>query len=138
MSNFKNEEAMDAQETAIAAAVGPADTLLERLAERLGGRAKAEAVFGTPVHQGDVTVIPVARVRWGLGAGGGEDRRTDGAASGSGGGGGVAADPIGYIEIGGAGAVFRPIGHPFANPGFILASALAAGIVIRALGRLRR
>ena len=129
---------MDAQHEAIAAAVGPADTLLERLAERIGGRAKTDAVFGVPVQQGDVTVIPVARVRWGLGAGGGEDHRTDGVASGSGGGGGVAVDPIGYIEIGSAGAVFRPIGRAFANPGFILAAALAAGIVIRALGRFRR
>jgi uncharacterized spore protein YtfJ len=129
---------MDAHEAAIAAAVGPADTLLERLAERIGGRAKVDAVFGAPVQQGDVTVIPVARVRWGLGAGGGEDRRTDGAASGSGGGGGVAADPIGYIEIRSEGAVFRPMGHAFANAGFILATALAAGIVIRAIGRLRR
>jgi uncharacterized spore protein YtfJ len=126
------------REEAIAAAVGPADTLLERLAERIGGRAKVDAVFGAPVQQGDVTVIPVARVRWGMGGGGGEDRRTDGAASGSGGAGGVAADPIGYIEISGSGAVFRPIGHAFANAGFILASAIAAGIVIRALARLRR
>jgi uncharacterized spore protein YtfJ len=129
---------MDAHEEAIAAAAGPGDTLLERLAERIGGRAKAEAVFGAPVQHGEVTVIPVARVRWGLGAGGGEDRRTDGAASGSGGGGGVAADPIGYIEIGRAGAVFRPIGHAYANPGLIVATALATGIVIRALGSLRR
>jgi uncharacterized spore protein YtfJ len=129
---------MDAQAEAMAAATNPGDTLLERLAERLGGRAKAEAVFGPPVQHGEVTVIPVARLRWGLGAGGGEDRRADGAASGSGGGGGIAADPIGYIEIGSSGAVFRPIGHAYANPGFILAAALAAGIVIRALGRLRR
>jgi uncharacterized spore protein YtfJ len=28
-----------------------------------------EAVFGAPVQHGEVTVIPVARVRWGLGAG---------------------------------------------------------------------
>jgi len=129
---------MDAHEEATAAAAGPRDALLERLAERLGGRAKAEAVFGAPVQHGEVTVIPVARVRWGLGAGGGEDRRTDGAASGFGGGGGVAADPVGYIEIGSAGAVFRPIGHDYANPGFVLAAAFAASIVIRALGRLRR
>jgi uncharacterized spore protein YtfJ len=95
-------------------------------------------VFGAPVQHGEVTVIPVARVRWGLGAGDGEDRRPDGAASGSGGGGGVAADPVGYIEIGSAGAVFRPISHAYANPGFILATAFAAGIVIRAIGRLRR
>lgn len=129
---------MDAHEQAIAAATSPADTLLERLAERIGGRAKVEAVFGLPVQQGDVTVIPVARVRWGIGGGGGADRRADGAASGSGGGGGVAADPIGYIEIGSSGAVFRPIGHTYANPSFILATALAAGIVIRALARFCR
>lgn len=128
---------MDAHDEANAAATGTGDTLLERLAERIGGRAKAEAVFGAPVQHGEVTVIPVARVRWGLGAGSGEDRRTDGDSLGSGGGGGVAATPIGYIEIGSAGAVFKPIGHAYANPGFILAAALAAGIVIRALGRLR-
>ena len=46
---------MNAQQEAIAAAVDPADTLLERLAERIGGRAKAEAVFGAPVQQGNVT-----------------------------------------------------------------------------------
>jgi hypothetical protein len=124
---------MDAHHEATAAAAGLGDTLLERL----GGRAKAEAVFGAPVLHSEVPVIPVARVRWGLGAGGGEDRRADGASSGSGGAGGVAADPGGYIEIGSAGAAFRPIGHAYANPGFILAAALAAGIVIRALGRLR-
>jgi uncharacterized spore protein YtfJ len=129
---------MDAHEQAAAAAGAPGDTLIERLAERIGGRAKAEAVFGPPVQHSDVTVIPVARVRWGLGAGGGEDRGTDRAASGSGGGGGVVADPVGYIEIGSAGAVFRPIGHAYANPGFVLAVAFAAGLVIRALGRLRR
>ena len=92
-------------------------------------------VHGVPRIWGirsSIAVGPLASVRCG------EDRRTDGAASGSGGGGGVAADPIGYIEIGSAGAVFRPIGHAYANPGFILATALAASIVIRALGRLRR
>jgi hypothetical protein len=62
-------DTMDAHEEAIAAAAGPGNTLLERLAERIGGRAKAEAVFGAPVQHGEVTVIPVARVRWGLGAG---------------------------------------------------------------------
>lgn len=60
---------MDAHEEASAAATGLGDTLLERLAERIGGRAKAEAVFGAPVQHGEVTFIPVARVRWGLGAG---------------------------------------------------------------------
>ncbi len=43
---------------------------LTRLAERLGATAAASAVFGTPVERNGVTVIPVARVRWGFGGGG--------------------------------------------------------------------
>ena len=129
---------MDAHERAVAAASGPGDALIERLADRVGGRAKVEAVFGAPVQQDDVTVIPVARVRWGVGGGGGEDRRNDVSASGSGGGGGVAADPVGYIEITQAGTTFRPIAHAYANPIFILTSAFAAAIVLRALGKVLR
>lgn len=127
---------MDAHDEARQAAGSPVGTLLEWLAERIGGRARAEAVFGPPVEHGHVTVIPVARIRWGFGGGGGEDRQGAGA-SGSGGGGGVAADPVGYIEVTDAGATFRPIGDAFANPALILASALAAGIVLRALAKVR-
>jgi uncharacterized spore protein YtfJ len=95
-----------------------------------------EAVFGAPVQQGDVTVIPVGRIRWGVGGGGGESVAEG--AQGSGGGGGVAADAIGYIEITSDGAIFRRIGHPAANPVLILVSAFGAAIVIRALAKLLR
>jgi hypothetical protein len=44
----------------------PADRLIERLAELIGAKAGVRAVFGEPVQQGRVTVIPVARVRWGV------------------------------------------------------------------------
>jgi hypothetical protein len=122
---------------ATAAGARPSDTLLERLAERIGGRAKAEAVFGAPVQHGEVTVIAVARVRWGLGAGVARIAAPMGLHPGP-----VAAvvspPTPSAIEIGSAGAVFRPIGHAYSNPGFVLAAALSAGIVIRALGRLRR
>jgi uncharacterized spore protein YtfJ len=59
------------------AATGPtsADRLLERLAELIGGRAGVRAVFGEPIRNGELTVIPVARIRWGFGGGGG---RADG------------------------------------------------------------
>ena len=53
-------------------------------------------MFGNPVERGDVTVIPVARARWGFGGGGGRNRRNE---PGSGGGGGASVSPIGYIEI---------------------------------------
>jgi uncharacterized spore protein YtfJ len=107
--------------------------LVERLVSELGGHARVQAVFGEPVAREAVTVVPVARVRWGFGGGGGS--APDG--SGSGGGGGVAADPIGYIEITSAGASFRPIGRSF-GPAAVLSVAIAAAIVIRALARLRR
>jgi hypothetical protein len=72
-----------------AAGAMPPDRLIERLAELIGARAGIQAVFGEPVRQGAVTVIPVARVRWGFGGGGGRsDAAPDGPASGSGGGGG--------------------------------------------------
>jgi uncharacterized spore protein YtfJ len=107
--------------------------LVERLVSELGGYARIQAVFGEPVAREAVTVVPVARVRWGFGGGGGSAPE----GSGSGGGGGVAADPIGYIEITSAGASFRPIGRSF-GPAAVLPVAIAAVIVIRALARLRR
>jgi uncharacterized spore protein YtfJ len=117
----------------------PADRLLERLAELVGSRAGVQAVFGEPVLHDGLTVIPVARVRWGFGGGGGvAEGPQNGPASGSGGGGGVAADPIGYLEIGPEGTAFRPIREPYPSPFFVLACGLTAGIVIRALARLAR
>jgi len=115
----------------------PADRLLERLAELVGAKAGVQAVFGQPTKHGDFTVIPVARVRWGFGGGGGRaETPPAGPASGSGGGGGVAADPIGYLELGPEGAAFRPIREPYPSPMFLIASALAAAIVLRALARV--
>jgi len=115
----------------------PADRLLERLAELVGAKAGVQVVFGEPTTRGDVTVIPVARVRWGFGGGGGRaETPPAGPASGSGGGGGVAADPIGYLELGPEGAAFRPIRDAYPSPMFLIASALAASIVLRALARL--
>lgn len=118
---------------------GPADRLLERLAELVGARANVELVFGEPVKQGELTVIPVARVRWGFGGGGGRSEETPAGtpeAAGSGGGGGVAADPVGYLEITASGTTFRRIGERYPSALLLLAAAVAFGIVSRALARL--
>jgi uncharacterized spore protein YtfJ len=60
-----------------AAVATPADRLIERLAELIGAKA-IRSVFGEPVQQGGVPAIPVARIRWGFGGGGGRSdaRRT--------------------------------------------------------------
>ncbi len=133
----RHPDATDEARTAVDG--GPADRLLERLAERIGAKAGVHAVFGGPIRHGDRTVITVARVRWGFGGGGGSaDGPTTGSGSGSGGGGGVAADPVGYLEIGPVGTSFRQIREPYPSPLFVLASAMAAAIVLRALARLIR
>ena len=124
-------------EAARVSAGDPTDGLLERLAELVGAKAKVNTVFGDPIRQGDLTVVPVAKVRWGFGGGGGRSQATPtGTAAGTGVGGGVSAEPVGYLEIGETGATFRRISDPYPNPLFLLAAAIATGIVIRALARL--
>jgi len=88
-----------------------AENGLTRLAERLGAKAAASAVFGTPVERDGVTVIPVARVRWGFGGGGGSGRKEKDQ-DGWGGGGGVQAVPLGFIEVKDGGAQYRRVHDP--------------------------
>ena len=77
-----------------------------------------KAVFGEPIERDGITVIPVARVRWGFGGGAGSAPIAVGSGpgvegsmaptaangmqpgSGQGGGGAVTTDPIGWLEIG--------------------------------------
>jgi uncharacterized spore protein YtfJ len=134
-----------ATEAAAKAASGRSDGVVGRLAQLVGGHAGAGAVFGEPVRNGDIVVIPVARTRWASGGGeGSASTATDedaalpsGSGYGSGGGGGAMTDPIGYIEVGPDGAVFRRIG-PSVGALTILAAAIGLAIVLRAGARLAR
>jgi uncharacterized spore protein YtfJ len=134
----------EAMDEARAAASEPMDKILDRLGERLGNQASVKAVFGEPTERGDVTVIPVARVRWGFGAGGGSGPVKDAAAngermaSGTGAGGGVMAEPMGYLEVRPTGAAYVPLASAYPNPALIVAIGISIGIVIRALARLLR
>lgn len=122
-----------------AAEGGAAERFVETLAKQVGARAGVTVVFGDPIDRGDLTVVPVARVRWGFGGGAGNSgEATNVTGSGSGGGGGVLADPIGYVEIGPGGAAFRPIVQPYPSPAFLLASGITVAIVLRALTLLVR
>jgi uncharacterized spore protein YtfJ len=129
------EDTTKAQEAAIAA--GSAAGILERLADKLGGAASVSAVFGEPVEHHGTTVIPVARVSFGMGAGAGV-RRKDAELEGGGGGGGGSAEPAGFIEITDAGAVFRPIHEPLAARLVPLAGIIAGSLAPRAIRALRR
>jgi uncharacterized spore protein YtfJ len=134
-----NSEAMDEARQA-AQKEGPTDRLVEQLVERIGGRTGVQAIFGEPVERDGMTVVPVGRVRWAVGAGAGSGPDAAGGreamGSGSGGGGGAIADPVGYIELGSAGVRFRPIVGLPPNPLAILAVGLALTLVLRAVARL--
>ena len=109
-----------------------------RLADRVGGHAGVRAIFGEPVERDGVTVIPVGRVRWGFGGGGGGVRGghiADG--EGSGGGGGAMVAPVGYIEISGGTARFQRVGLPV-SPAAVVAGAVAFYLVTRGLRVLLR
>jgi uncharacterized spore protein YtfJ len=100
--------------------------MLERLANRLGGKASVTAVFGEPVTRDGVTVIPVARVAFGFGGGAGREVSTTKTGEGGGGGGGADARPLGFIEIKDGTAVYRPIRDPWTDIILPLAALLAA------------
>jgi uncharacterized spore protein YtfJ len=94
--------------------------------------ARADTVFGAPVTEGGITVVPVARARWGVGGGSGRRSSQNGEPRESaGGGGGMRVDPVGFVVLRGEDAEFRPIR---AEPKWGLLLGLAAlGFV---LGRM--
>jgi uncharacterized spore protein YtfJ len=107
---------------------GSTDTFVHRLAEALGGTASAAAAYGQAVEREGVTVIPVAKVRWGVGGGSGTGTTMDKlGGGGSGGAGGTVVSPIGYIEIHDGEAEFRRIREqvpPWMLPPVLLAGTL--------------
>src|ERR1700733_6907107 len=74
-----------------------AEDIILNLSDHFAVTANAKSVYGEPIHTGGRTIVPVAKVGYGLGAtSGGRSGETVG---GGGGGGGVGARPVGYIEI---------------------------------------
>jgi uncharacterized spore protein YtfJ len=109
-----------------------AEDLVLSLSEKLAATASSHKVYGEPIHAHDRTIVPVAKVRYGVGAtSGGRDGDTVGGGSG---GGGVSAAPAGYIEITAEGTRYTPI----ATPHQILIAALAGLTFGYLLGRSRR
>jgi uncharacterized spore protein YtfJ len=99
------------------------DEPIQPIAELIERSLGIRHVYGEPVTQGDTTVIPVAKVTYAFGAGGGSarPRRRSGAgeaalpesaraeAGGSGGGGAVTMSPLGVVEIGPQGTHFHTL-----------------------------
>jgi uncharacterized spore protein YtfJ len=83
---------------------------LRSLGDRLQAGASLRNVFGDPVEHGGRMVIPVARLRYGFGAGGSGKARSG--RGGSGAGGGLVIRPVGAIEITESGTRFVPFIDP--------------------------
>jgi hypothetical protein len=108
--------------------VPAADTLApQRFIDRLTG---ARLCYGKPVTGGDVTIVPVARVRvaGGFGTGGEGD---------GGGGGAVQAAPIGYIEVGPDGSRFRAIDDADRTLAAVRSVAVTVAALLGAAAALR-
>jgi uncharacterized spore protein YtfJ len=100
--------------------------------EILGAAARVSTAFGEPITQGELTVVPVARARWGVGGGRGLSPAEAGQRQeGMGWGGGMLVDPVGIVVIRGDDAEFRPI--PSQTRWGLLLGAAALGFLI---GRL--
>jgi uncharacterized spore protein YtfJ len=96
---------------------------LQPIAQLFENSLSIRHVYGEAVRHGDTTVIPVAKVAFGFGAGMGRRPRAgqvdqagaagkdDSAAQGSGGGGGARITPVGALEIGPRGTRFIAFGQ---------------------------
>jgi len=117
--------------------------MLANLADHFATTAKVQNIFGEPVEAHGRTIIPVARVSYRLGAGGGEggEMPADPSAPkkggrGSGGGGIVQAVPVGVLEVTEAGARFVRFFDPQMAMGLV-AGGVMFGLLLRRLFRRR-
>ena len=109
-----------------------ADELLQRVGHLVGDRVAVSTVFGEPIERDGLTLVQVARARFGFGGGGGGGTDGEDHGSGGGGGGGAVVTPAGYIEIRDGVAVYKRI----ASSGDLVALGAAAVLAAIALRRL--
>ncbi len=91
---------------------------IESLARSAQNSLSTTTIYGEPITAGNVTVVPVAEVRFGFGGGGGGGPTAPGengvssTGGGGGGGGGGGVRPVGFIEITESGSRWVPVEPP--------------------------
>lgn len=113
--------------------------LMKTVADRAHSGAAVKTIFGEPIVAGDKTVIPVARVAYGFGAGGAASSadQSSGDAGGGGGGGGVAVIPEGVIEVTPSATRFISIGTRRRVVGALMLG-VALGLLLKGAARVAR
>ncbi len=109
-------------------------SFIERLADRFGLNASAKAVFAEPIERDGITIIPVAKTRWGFGGGSGRKKDKEGIGAG----GGVQVAPLGYIEIKDGQTEYKPIRDPASFAPIVIIGGFTGWILLRALRKLIR
>lgn len=101
--------------------------MTQQLAERLQGSANVKSVYGEPIREFDRTIVPVAKIGYGLGAGigTGKTEQSTEAPGGSGIGAGMGASPAGVLEIDANGTRFIPYDNNQK-----LAAAVGIGVIL--------
>lgn len=108
------------------------NSLPERLAEALNTSAGAKMIYGEPIEHDGVTIIPVAKLRYGFGGGGGKH----GGEEGSGGGGGEVVQPAGYIELKDGSSKYHAIREPMAFVPLVIAGGVTGLLLARGLHKM--
>jgi sporulation protein YtfJ len=84
--------------------------ILDTTMEKLRGMVDAEVITGKPIEVGNITLIPVSRVSFGLATGGSDfPSKTGAELFGGGGGAGVTVVPVAFIVISGDNVKMMPI-----------------------------
>jgi uncharacterized spore protein YtfJ len=113
-------------------------SVLEQLNRKMESIADAAVAFAPPQKHGDLTVIPVAKVRSGFGSGfgAGRPKGQESMQGGVGVGGTLSVTPVGYIEVKEGMARFRPIFTPDAIVKMQVVGGLLALLILGGLGTL--
>lgn len=84
--------------------------IMDTTLEKLKGMVNADVITGTPMEVGNITLIPVSKVAYGLATGGSDfASKNDSALFGGGGGAGVTISPIAFIAINGDSVKMLPV-----------------------------
>lgn len=91
--------------------------LLGTTMERVRTLVDANTIIGTPIQTGDTTLIPISKLSFGFGCGGGDftakgGKPTAPTANTGGGGGGAKLDPVAFLIIRGDSVKLLPVNPP--------------------------
>jgi sporulation protein YtfJ len=91
--------------------------LMDTTLEKLKGMVNADVITGSPIVVGNVTLIPVSKVAYGLATGGSDfaSNKSQNELFGGGGGAGVTISPIAFIAVNGDSVKMLPVTNELTN-----------------------